>query len=94
MIGTSTPPPFSPTVPALCYLLRGRRGRRGGPAAQIRPLRRIGDGEEGDPLIYGAAPPELKAEKLREMTHVGQKGGRVQRRRAGAPQAEDTSRGA
>lgn len=42
----------------------------------------------------GAAPPELKAEKLREMIHVGQKGGRFQRRRAGAPQAEDTSRGA
>lgn len=33
----------------------------------------------------GAAPPELKAEKLREMIHVGQKGGRFQRRRAGGP---------
>lgn len=24
----STPPPSTPTIPALCYLLRGRRGRR------------------------------------------------------------------
>lgn len=68
----------------------------GAPAAQIRPLRRIGDSEKGDPLTYGAAPPELKVEELREMAHVGQRRGRGEGSVAEGPpsRAEDTSRGA
>lgn len=34
-----------------------------GPAAWIRPLQRISDSEEEDPLTYGAVPPELKAQR-------------------------------
>lgn len=51
----------SPSIPALCYLLRGEERATLAWRLWMSLLQPISDSEEDDPLTYGLMPPELKA---------------------------------